>query len=181
MLRQAWRRLWATPVFAVFAVVSLALGVGVTTALYSVIASLTTNSLAVPNADRIALIVGADPFGRRPTWRSALSRADFEDLRATAHGMGDLAASAAFAQAIVDATVSEIATGEAVTGNYFSTLGLGPHLGRLIQSSDDVDGGRLAVLSHRFWRTRFGADPGIVGRPLRAVLRRLRHPDGHPG
>src|SRR5678815_1032111 len=82
MLRRAWLRLWATPVFTLFAIVSLALGVGVTTAIYSVILSLTRTVIDVPNADQVGLIVGTDALaGRRPIWRSAISQADFDDLR----------------------------------------------------------------------------------------------------
>ena len=168
MFRRAWRRLWATPVFAVFAVVSLALGVGVTTAIFSVIVSLTRNALTVPDGDRVGLLVGTDPFdARRHTWRSLVSRADFEDLGRAAADLGPLAASASFYQSVVDTSVSEAVIGEAVTGNYFTLLGLTPHLGRLIQPSDDTSPSRIAVLGHRFWRTQFAQDPDIVGRTVR--------------
>jgi predicted permease len=168
MFRRAWRRLWATPVFTVFAVVSLALGVGVTTAIHSVVVSLTRNTMAVENADRIGLVVGTDPLdGRRQAWRSVVSRADFDDLSRATTTLGPLAASAVFYQSLVDPPVSELVSGEAVTGSYFATLGLGPHLGRLIQPSDDAAPARIVVLSHRIWRTRFAGDPKIVGRNVR--------------
>ena len=168
MFRRAWLRLWATPVFAVFAVVSLALGVGVTTAIYSVVVSLTRNALTVPNGDRVGLMVGTDSLdARRHTWRSLISRADFEDLKLAASELGPLAASASFYQSVVDTSVSEAVIGEAVTGNYFVFLGLTPHLGRLIQPSDDAAPSRIVVIGHQFWRTRFARDAGIVGRSVR--------------
>ena len=168
MFRLAWRRLWATPLFTIFAVLSLALGVGVTTAIYSVVVSVTRNGVAVPESDRIGMVVGNDPFNRaRPTFRSILSRADFDDLGRALTAAGPLAASAAFYQSVVNGSVSEAMPGEAVTGNYFMALGLTPVRGRLIQPADDDTPARVAVLSHQFWRTRFAADEGVVGRTVR--------------
>jgi hypothetical protein len=81
MLRRAWLQLWATPIFTLFAIASLALGVGVTTAIYSVILSLTRTSINVPNASQVGLVVRGDPVsGQRPAWRSAMSIGDFRDL-----------------------------------------------------------------------------------------------------
>lgn len=167
MLGHAWRRLWATPIFTVFAVLSLALAVGVTTSIYSVLVSLTRNGLVVANGDRIGLIVGTDPIdGRRLTWRSVLSRADFEDLQREGSGLGPLAASAAFFQSVVGGSVSEVVSGEAVTGNYFSALGLTPDRGRLIQPIDDTAPARIVVVGHQFWRTRLAARPDVIGTTL---------------
>src|SRR3990172_4215761 len=127
MFRRAWRRLRASPLFTIFAVTSLALGVGVTTAIYAVVASLTTTGLSLRNPDRIGLIVGSDPFdGRRLMWRSVLSRADLADLRATSATFRDIAVSAPFYQALVGSNVSEVVSGEAVSGSYFSMLEIVP-------------------------------------------------------
>jgi putative ABC transport system permease protein len=168
VLRRAWRRLWATPIFTVFAVGSVALGVGVTTAIYAVVASLTGSSLAIPHGDRVGLVVGSDPLdGRRLSWRSVISRADLEDLRRTGGAFQDAAVSARFVQSVVAPSTAEVASGEAVTGNYFSLLGLAPSRGRLIQPGDDAAPSRIAVLGYHYWRTRFGGDPGALGQILR--------------
>ncbi len=164
MFRRAWRRLWATPIFTVFAVLSLALGVGVTTAVYSVIGSVSRSGMAVPASGRIGVVV-ANVNGSA-AFRFALSRPDFDDL-ARMTTPGPFAASAAFYQAISDDSMTEAASGEAVTGSYFTVLGVGPSLGRLIQPADDTAPSRVVVLGHRFWRTHFEADPGVVGRVVR--------------
>ncbi|HEX5071070.1 MAG TPA: ABC transporter permease [Vicinamibacterales bacterium] len=167
MLRRAWLQLWATPVFTLFAITSLALGVGVTTAIYSVILSLTRTAIDVPNAGQIGLVVGSDvPGGRRPTWRSVMSMGDFRDL---AQALPDRlpAASAVFYQSAVTPEMAELVTGEAVTGNYFSMLGLAPGQGRLIQPSDDQASTPVVVISDQLWRTRLAADPDVIGKTIR--------------
>ena len=109
MLRRAWRRLLAAPVFTTFAIVSVALGVGVTTAIYSVVDSLTDIGLSAPNADRIGLVVGSDPLDmRRQTWRSVLSRADLIDLCESGDTFARAAVSARFTQSLVTPSVSEV-------------------------------------------------------------------------
>jgi predicted permease len=163
MLRRAWRRLSAAPLFTLFAVVSLSVGIGVTTAVYAVILSITRLGLEVPAPDRVALLVGTGASDGRPTFHSLVSRADFEDLRVAVRA--PIAASAGFYQTVGDAA-SELAVGEAVTGRYFAVLGLAPHLGRLLQPADDASP-RVVVINYRFWRTRFTADPDVVGRTLR--------------
>jgi hypothetical protein len=119
MFRRAWRRLRATPVFTIFSVASLALSIGVTTAIYSLVAFITNRQSNVPNADRIAVVMATDPYRSRLGWRAALSREDFSDLAAASPRPLEIAASAPFSQTLVDDSVSEIVYGEAVTGNYF--------------------------------------------------------------
>ena len=167
MFRRAWRRLRATPVFTIFSIASLALSIGVTTAIYSVVAFITNRQSTVPNADRIAVVMATDPYRARPAWRAALSREDFGDLAAASQRPLEIAVSAPFSQTLVDETVSEIVLGEAVTGNYFQKFGVTPVQGRLIQWVDDGAPSRVAVISHRMWHSRFGARQDIVGRVVR--------------
>ena len=168
MFRRAWRRLKATPAFTVFAVLSLALGVGVTTSIYSVIVSITRGGVNLPSADRIGIIVGADPNDlRRQTFQSLIARADFDELSRMSLPLQPLASSAVFYQSVTDDQLSEAVVGEAVSGNYFSILGLAPAAGRLIQPADDTTPVRVVIISHRFWRTRFQANAKIVGHTIR--------------
>ncbi len=132
------------------------------------IASLTDAKLAVPNADRIGFIAGSEALlGRLFSWRSVLSRADLVDLQQASETWRSAAVSARFSQSLVTPALSELVTGEAVSGNYFTTLGLSPTAGRLIQPSDDAAPALVVVVSHQFWRTRLGADPDAVGSTLR--------------
>jgi hypothetical protein len=91
-----------------------------------------------------------------------LSREDFSDLAAASRRPLEIAASAAFSQTLVDDEVSEIVSGEAVTGNYFQKFGATPAQGRLIQWADDGAPSRVAVISHRLWRSKFGAHADVV-------------------
>jgi predicted permease len=167
VLARAWRRLWATPIFTIFAVVSLSLGVGVTTAIYSAIAFLGRSGPDVPGADRLGLIVGTDLYRSRPSWRGLISRPDLDDLRAAVPAIATAAVSAPFYQSLVDSDVSEVVVGEAVSGDYFRLFNLPPAAGRLIQPADDGQPARVVVLSHAHWRTKFGGDAAIIGRILR--------------
>lgn len=163
-LRLAARRLLATPLFTVCAVLSLAVGVGVTTAVYSVVDALFLSDAGIPDPDRVVMVViPAD--GRM--LKGSLSQRDFDDLRAAQTSLSRLSASAPFSPALASTFTTEVVSAEAVEGTYFQTLGITMSLGRAIQPSDDLGGLRVAVLSHSLWRTRFGADPGIVGRTAR--------------
>ena len=168
MIRRAWRRLLATPVFTIFAVLSLALGVGVTTAIYAVIVPLTRTGLDVPHADRIGVVTGASAFNDgRSIWQSVMSRSDFEDARRAVPEADAAAVSAPFLQSLVTESATENVIGEAVNGRYFSMLRVAPRYGRVIQPADDLTPTRVVVLGHQFWRTRLAADEGVVGRTLR--------------
>lgn len=167
MFRRAWRRLRAAPIFTAFAVASIALGVGVTTAIYSVVASLTDVTMNVPNGHRVAALSGLSTISARPAWRAAIARADFFDLQQASATWKDAAVSASFAQSLVTPSQSELISGEAVNSAYFRMLELLPAAGRLLQAADDASPTRIAVLSHRFWRTRLGADPAVVGSTVR--------------
>ena len=161
------RRLLATPLFLIFAVVSLALGIAVTTAVYSVLYSLLWQPLDITDPQGVmfvtAPVAGGGPFG----WRGVMSRADFRDLTEGQSSFSDLTASTSFSQSLASDRVSEIVDGEAVTGNYFRTLGITALLGRTLQPADDTAAARVVVISHRLWGSRFDADPQIIGRAVR--------------
>lgn len=165
--RLGTRRLLATPLFLIFAVVSLALGIAVTTAVYSVVYSTLWQALDVREPDRVMFVTapaaGGGPFG----WRGVMSRADFRDLNEGQSSFSDLAASTLFSQSLASERLSEIVDGEAVTGNYFRTLGVAAALGRTLQPADDTAATSVVVISHRLWRSRFDADPHIIGRSVR--------------
>lgn len=168
-LRLAARRLLATPLFTTFAVLSLAIGIGVTTAVYSVVDSIFLRDPGFREPDRVAFVV--TPYDGR-FLKGSISRPDFEDLRAAQTSFSGLSASAAFSPAVTTASTTELLTAEAVDGEYFETLGVTAAIGRVIQPADDAVGARVVVLNHGLWRRRFSADPGIVGQTIRIA--------GHP-
>jgi predicted permease len=165
-IRVAIRRLWATPQFCIFAVLSLSIGIGVTTAAYSILYSLIWKPVTVANPSRVVFI--ANPaIGQASPLRASVSKPDFEDLRRSVHSLEPIAASAFFYQTLVTPDSSEALEGEAVSGDYFRAAGVPVVLGRAIQPADDETAREVIVLSHRVWRTRFDSDRAIVGRAVR--------------
>ncbi len=168
-LRLASRRLYATPLFTIFAVLSLATGVGVTTAVYSVVDSIFLRDLGIKDPDRVVFVV--TPFDGR-FLKGTVSRPDFEDLRAAQTSFSSLSAAALFRSAITTSSNPVLVSAEAVDGAYFSTLGVGATLGRVFDRTDDQGEVPAAILSHPFWLKQFGGNPRIVGQTVRL--------SGHP-
>ena len=153
--------------FTVFAVVSLALGLGVTTAIYSTVGSLLWHPSPVDDAEHLAVIT-RESSGPRTFWLNVLSAPDVEDLRRQWRSVPALAATSYVQSTLSDSAHTSPFAVEAVTGNYFSTTGFGVHLGRGIQpADDDAMAGAVVVLSYEFWRSKAGANPGIVGQTVR--------------
>jgi predicted permease len=158
--RYAWRGLMRNPIFAVTAVVSLGLAIGANTAIYSIVDAALLRPLPVPRADRlITLTAGEETFSYRM----------YEDLRAVAGGAVQLALlgspNRVEAQASADAPYEEV-TQQFVSPEAFDVLGVPPALGQLFSAREDrYPGARAAVvLSHEYWRRRFGADASVIGR-----------------
>lgn len=164
-LRDATRLLSRSPGFTITAVLSLALGIGGNTAIFSILNSLVLRPLPIHEPDRF---VQLNSGAQRTSWTYPL----WEQIRARADLFQGVAASSSSRLtpvALIDGDAFEPLDVLFVSGEYFDTLGLRPQLGRPLSLSDDVRGNQndlAVVLSDGFWRTRFGADPDIVGRPL---------------
>jgi predicted permease len=164
-LKLGARRLAAAPLFTTFAVLSLALGVGITTAVYSVVDSILWKELGIHEPDEVVL-VAAPQFGRYNA-RGIISQPDFKDLREAQKSFSSITASYLVHPAVETSAGTELLPAEAVDGWYFSTLGVRAAKGRTIQPADDSPAAAVVVLSHSLWRTRFGADAEIVGKTVR--------------
>ena len=174
-LRLAARRLLATPLFTIFAVLSLAIGVAVTTAVYSVVDSIFLRDTGARDPDRLVFV--ASPYdGRMLT--GSISLPDFEDVRAAQTSFSSMSASGRFSPAVASSSTTELLSAEAVDGAYFSTLGVSPAIGRTIQPADDAGAARVVVLSHALWRKRFAANPAVVGQTIRVARARAPQKDG---
>ena len=169
----AWRRLKSAPVFTLFAVISLSLGVGVTSAIFSAIQSVLWTPINVPDPEQVVVLVGMTPYGSQPTWRApVVSRLDFDDAHGAAASFSGLAASAIQSLAMTGEGLSTVPVVETVSGSYFDTLRVGPAVGRVLQVADDQpDAPAVVVLGYRFWQTTFAGDPGVVGRVVRIAGR----------
>jgi predicted permease len=163
-IRIALTRLAATPMFTVFSVLSLASGVAITTAVYSVVDHLMLRDLGVPESDRAAFLVST--YGGQAR-RDAVSSPDFDELRRDARSFSSLSASETLLSSVASTTHAELVPAEAVDGAYFATLRIGATRGRVIQPEDERAAARVAVLSEEFWRTRFASDPDAIGRTIR--------------
>ena len=163
-LRLAGRRLLSAPAFTIFAVLSVAVGVAITTTVYSIVDRLLLRGLGVGAPEQVAMVV-LPSQGRLIT--GSISDPDFHDLRAAQRSFRQMSAAARLHPAIATPSGTARVTAEAVDGAYFATLGIDPALGRLIEPVDDEQHLRVAVLGHTLWRTRFDADPAVIGRHVR--------------
>ena len=162
-LRYAARTYRRTPAFTLAALVTLALGIGATTAIFSVVNSVLLRPLPYANPDRL---VGVGDGGR-PGDVNQLGFGTFEDYRDRNRSFEHLVAVRSWQTTLVTSEAERLA-GMRVSWNYFDMLGARPALGRTFRKGDDhPDRYRVLVLSDGLWRRRFNADPSVIGRILR--------------
>lgn len=160
----AWRSIRRSPGFFAVAMVSLGLGVGVNTAMFSLVDALLFRPLPVTAP---ATLVDVFTQGEDGDEYATSSYADFVDLRAQNAVFSDMTAYSPMMAPLSLGDRSRVALGQVVTGNHFALLGVGAQVGRVLTPADDTPGAeRVVVLSDRIWRRDYGADPGVVGRTL---------------
>jgi len=165
-IRYAARVLRKSPGFTAVAVVALALGIGANTAIYSLIDTVLLHPLQIANLDRIVNVIGTLPGQRLPT--QTTSPGDFADFRDQSHGVEHVAAWYENNANLTAGGEPQRVVAVRVTTGFFDALETQPLLGRLFRAAPDESGlPHVAVLSYRFWQTRFGGDPGLVGRTMR--------------
>jgi predicted permease len=181
-LRYGLRMLWKTPGFTVIAVLSLALGIGANTALFSVVDAMLLKKLPVREPERLLLLgsragknFSAGSYTgnnqRDPvtgvTVMTSFPYQSYQRLREP-----DSALSEVFAFGNVNLNVNadgqaEVVSGQAVSGNYYAGLGVPPLLGRTITDEDDKPSAApVAVLSYRYWQRRFGGEPSVINKSI---------------
>jgi len=174
--------------FTLVAVLSLALGIGANTALFSVVDAALLKTLPVPDPDRLVLFAwhAGLPFrvggmsgtsnvpGAPGTRKLSLFRYEVfarmrKQTQATETPLSDLFAFAPIQDVnAVNGDQAELVDGQAVSGNYYAGLRMQTSLGRPITDDDDKPGATpVVVLSHQFWQERFGANPAVIGQPLK--------------
>jgi predicted permease len=166
-IRYAFRTLRRAPLFVVTVAVTLGLGLGLLGSAFTILDAYLLKPVDLPDP-RALYSVGWDTDGRQRQW---FGLSDFQVLQREARHFSQLAA-------ILDVTVMEeaVATqGFLVTGNYFDLLGARPALGRFLRPDDAAARGSRAVvvLSHDFWRSRYGSNPAIVGQQIQLGRQRL--------
>ena len=168
-IRYAWRQMKSSPASTAIIILSLALGIGVNTAIFSLADQVLWRALPVEKPEDLVQLDWNGRFiGGGNGWGSLLPYLLYKDLRAGNDVFVDLFARSPADVSVSTGDVSEPVTVDIVSGGYFSTLGVRPAAGRLIGDSDDVDPDAhpVVVLSHDYWRTRFGADPAIIGKQI---------------
>src|SRR5436309_4392278 len=171
-MRYALRQFRSSPVFTVAAVLTLALGIGVTTAIFTLIDAVMLRSLPVADPGRLYRVGDGDDCcvegGPQDRWgmfsfplyeRLKSQAPEFEDVAAFQTGRGQLSVRREGVESAARPLRSEY-----VTGNYFAVLGIGAFGGRLFTQNDDrAAASPVAVLSHRTWQGTYGGDPKVVG------------------
>ena len=173
-LRYALRQFRKAPVFAVTAILTLALGIGATTSIFSAMNAIVLRSLPVPNPQRVVYLrVPTDqPDGATNTGNgdSSFSLPAFEALRKDGRGFSDVMA---FVPLSIDKVnvrmghdTAEQAFGEMVSGNFFSGLRVDAMRGRTLTMPDENQHTAFAVLSYAYWTRRFSRSPAVLGETL---------------
>ena len=183
-LRYAFRTFGQHPSFTAVAVLSLALGIGANTAVFSLVEATLLDTLPVREPDRLVLFNwdATDKFstGSHNGWMdrlrgglrttTSLPYPIFKDFRDQTDTLDEVFAFFSVGQGVsiggagMDA---ELVGAQLVTGNYYSALGVGAVVGRTIEPPDDVVGGDpVAVISYGYWQRQFGGSPDVVGKPV---------------
>jgi len=173
-LKFALRMLAKTPFVTLVAILSLALGIGANSAIFSLFEQIILRPLPVPAPDRLVNLAAPEPKPGSQSCNTAggcdevFSHPMFRDLERVQTVFTGLAAHRAFGANLAYRGQTRSAEGMLVSGSYFPALGLQPALGRLLGPDDDrtIGGHFVAVLSHRAWRRHFEASPDVLGQTL---------------
>lgn len=168
--RSALRRVGSSPVSATIIVLSLAVGIGVNTAIFSLADQALIRKLPVVDPGGLVQIQWSGRFiGGTRGYGSLLSHPLFRQARQQADVFSDVFARTWAKVSLAVGVHPERVPVELVSGSYFASLGVEPALGRLIAEDDDRHPGAhpVLVLSHDLWRSHFGLDPGVLGRTVR--------------
>jgi len=181
-LRYGFRMLLKQKGLSAVALLSLALGIGANTALFSIVDTMLLKMLPVQEPDRLVLFKSVAPrefsvgnyngssntddaTGQRTM--TSFAYQSYQRMREQQGPMSDIFAFGNVGLSLNADGQAEVVSGQAVSGNYYRGLGVQPTAGRLLTDEDDkANAPALAVLSHRFWEKRFGSDPAVVGKQI---------------
>jgi predicted permease len=178
-LRYAIRQLRKSPAFAIVAILTLALGIGANTAIFTLLDQALLRQLPVSHPEQLVLLhyVGSNK-GRISSYggdsHNYFSYPMYRDLRDKNQVFDGMLANIEMGVGVQWNNQSDLASGEIVSGNYFDVLGVKPGLGRLFIPADDAaqNSNPVVVLSFNYWNSHFGADPRVINQAL--------YINGHP-
>lgn len=167
-LRYAVRQVRKSPGFAAIAVITLALGIGANTSIFSVVNAVLLRSLPFPDADRLVRVWHTPPQSSFPGISTfSISPANFLDWQKQNHVFSSMAIYGFGGFTLTGGDKAEQVTASRVSAGFFSTLGAQPMLGRLFSAEEDQPGhSNVVILSHRFWQDHFASNGDIVGRDI---------------
>ncbi|HEV2445885.1 MAG TPA: ABC transporter permease, partial [Candidatus Sulfopaludibacter sp.] len=165
-LRYGMRSLRKSPGFTAAVIVTLALGIGANTAIFSFVDRLLLRPLPFPHSERLATLYRQFPGASAPS--SSLSYPDYVYFRDHNQTFSAIAAYTDIQVGLRVGEETETVSAEMVTADYFAVLGVQPVVGRTFTAQEDAAPGRdpVAMISAELWRRRFASDPGIVGRQI---------------
>ena len=167
-LRLAFRRLARSPGFTAVIVLTLALGIGANTAIFSIFNAILLQALPFADPERLVIFKkGVADFSEPMGVELGLLAADFRDLQPQTRMLQEMATYTLDSATLTGRGTPDLAVGAVVSPNFFSLLGARAAVGRTF-SAGDTNGrnGRLAVVSHRYWQSRLGGNPAVIGQTL---------------
>ncbi len=175
-LRYALRNLRKTPVFATVAILSLALGIGANTAIFTLLDQVLLRAMPVKNPRELVMLYSAPGAfsGSSHCSNNCISYPGYQELRDRNQVFTGILARWPLALSFTDGERTERVRAELVSGNYFEVLGVEPAIGRTFTQDDDrtMNGHPVVMLSYEFWQRRFGGNPSVLNRSV--------HVNGHP-
>jgi len=166
-LRYAIRQLYKSPGFTLTAILTLALGIGATTAMLAIVDSVLLRPLDFPHAERlISVTLSADQ-----THGTDLKWSTFQEFQRNLHSFDSLAAYNSLPIPIISGDENDVLMGVQVSPNILSLLGVQPHTGHGFNDNDI--GKDIAVVSEPFWNKHLHSDPNAIGKPIKAGSRSL--------
>src|SRR5579864_1282107 len=167
-VRFAFRTLKKSPVFVAVAVLSLALGIGANTAIFTLLDQVILRRLPVEHPEQLVQLKWEGAYYGGNTGYASLSYPMYKDFRDHSQVFSGVVCRYRLPLNLGLSGRGERLDGELVSGNYFQVLGVKAAVGRLITPEDDrvPDGHPLAVLSYDFWALHFHSDPGVLGQTL---------------
>jgi putative ABC transport system permease protein len=164
-VRYGLRTLRKSPGFAAVAIITLALGIGANTAVFSVVSAVLVNDLPYKDSKSLVLI-WSDERDRGDN-RAQLSATDIDDYRSGNHVFENVTSFGDWSAVFSDPGTPERIPGMQVGDGYFSVMGVSPLLGRAFLPEEQIEGkDQVVILGYGLWQRRFAADPGIVGRQI---------------
>jgi len=163
-LRYGVRRLLQSPGFAIVAIIALGLGIGANTAIFSLVDRVLIRPMPYADPDRLVTLWEDASYINFP--RNTPAVANFMDWKKQNQVFTDLSGSRDRAGSLTGDGQPETVLGGAVTINLFDVLGVQPILGRAFTQEDDRPGVNVIILSYGLWQSRYGGDPGVIGRGI---------------